>query len=59
MRIGTRVEIPAHMDAWMRGDRYGVVESARRSDPGVVVVRLDKSRRRLPVSAALCREVEE
>lgn len=59
MRVGTRVEIPAHMDAWMRGDRFGTVESVRRRDPGVVVVRLDKSGRRLPVSAELCREVGE
>jgi hypothetical protein len=25
MRTRDRVEIPAHTDAWMRGDRYGEV----------------------------------
>lgn len=38
-----RVEIPAHLDAWMRGDRYGTIEGYTRQ--GMARVRLDKSGR--------------
>lgn len=44
MDIGTRVEIPAYTDAWMRGDRYGtVVRKITRTH--MTVVKLDKSGR--------------
>jgi hypothetical protein len=36
-----RVQIPAYTDAWMRGDRYGTIESYTRQ--GMARVRLDKS----------------
>ena len=56
---GTRVEIPAYTDAWMRGDRYGeIIQTFRHwqmkrqgmSKP-VVHVKLDKSGKivRLPI----------
>jgi hypothetical protein len=38
--MAERVEIPAHADAWMRGDRYG--EVVARSG-GTVKVKMDKS----------------
>lgn len=44
---GMRVELAPHTDAWMQGDRYGVVQS-HSIDPagrGTVRVRLDKSKR--------------
>jgi hypothetical protein len=43
---GMRVQIPAHTDAWMSGDRYGVVvRSVKRASDGeyVVHVRMDVS----------------
>ncbi len=45
--LGARVEIPAHADMWMRGDRYGIVvdvtSASLNSRTGTVKVRLDKS----------------
>lgn len=42
---GTRVEIPVHFDAWMRGARFGVVMSGlrhgRAGESDYVYVRLD------------------
>jgi hypothetical protein len=45
MTIGTRVEIPAYIDAWMRGDRYGEIVAFNRH--GLAIVLLDKSQKRL------------
>ena len=43
---GRRVEIPAHTDTWMRGDRYGEIQGLDASRNGECVrVRLDKSGR--------------
>ena len=46
MRIGTRVQIPAFYDRWMRGDRYGTVEKVYRpagnSDCHMAKVHMDK-----------------
>lgn len=44
MDAGTRVEIPVYTDAWMRGDRYGVVVREVK-DTGETLVKLDKSGR--------------
>lgn len=38
---GRRVELHPGLDAWMRGDRYGVVTKCGRA--GSVYVKLDKS----------------
>jgi len=45
--VGTRVEIHPRHDAWMRGDRFGVVVSFRSPRNGQVTngVRMDRSRR--------------
>lgn len=40
--VGKRVEIGAHLDDWMRGDRYGTIERVTRQS---IHVRLDKSGR--------------
>ena len=40
--IGKRVALHPHLDAWMRGDRYGVVEVYRRRTQSYGV-RLDVS----------------
>ena len=40
--MNQRVEIPAYLDVWMRGDRYGEIEGYTRQ--GMAKVRLDKSR---------------
>ena len=42
--LGKRVEIPVHTDAWMRGDRYGEITSAKGDR---IVVKLDKSERKI------------
>lgn len=64
----TRVEIPAHTDAWMRGDRYGEVERTfvqdRTSKAGheykreMARVRLDKSRKIVVVKLSDCKVLE-
>jgi hypothetical protein len=41
--IGMRVEIPPHLDAWMRGDRYGEIVSTMKTKPSFARVKLDKS----------------
>lgn len=43
--VGTRVEIPVHTDAWMRGDRYG--EITRVSPAEYLTVEMDRSGRKL------------
>lgn len=48
----TRVQIPAYTDAWMQGDRYGVLLGVAK---GVARVRLDMSRRVVRVNADDCR----
>lgn len=53
---GTRVEIPAHYDAWMRGDRYGEVIGPG-TVPGVVRVKLDKSGKVVTADTAFMRKV--
>lgn len=42
--IGKRVALLPHLDAWMRGDRYGMVEMYRRRSQSWAV-RLDVSGR--------------
>jgi hypothetical protein len=54
-RVGERVELPAHLDAWMSGDRYGRISGFaaihRDGDThngcgvGVALVKMDKSGR--------------
>jgi len=48
MQVGQRVQIPAHTDAWMRGDRYGAVAEVNGSG---VIVQMDKSERRYAFGA--------
>ena len=46
-RVGARVEIPVHYDAWMQGARYGVVAwrvSGRPGRSAYVKVKLDNPR---------------
>jgi len=42
--VGSRVELAPHLDAWMRGDRYGTVSKVGRRTL-TVSVKLDKSGR--------------
>lgn len=56
--VGKRVEIPAHTDRWMRGDRYGVVQSVRRrSDKVVATIEMDKSGVRLRCDLDALKEI--
>lgn len=41
-KIGTRVQLPPHTDAWMMGDRYGTIVKVGRS---IIHVRMDRSGR--------------
>lgn len=44
MLIGKRVQIPAHTDRWMRGDRYGeIVSNYETLTANVVRVKMDRS----------------
>lgn len=55
MKVGTRVQMPVHTDAWMMGDRYGeVVKVTSRS----VHVKLDKSGRTVRLAPDAAVEVE-
>lgn len=54
MNIGTRVQLHPVLDAWMRGDRYGVL--VRVNPDGTVRVKLDRSGR---VVNLLARDVSE
>lgn len=50
MDVGTRVQIPAWTDRWMRGDRYGVIvtrphRGGKPSMLGTWFVRMDRSGR--------------
>lgn len=47
MTPGERVELPAHFDAWMQGDRYGEVVKVTTTHTHVA---MDRSRRTLRVS---------
>lgn len=47
IRMRTRVELHPATDAWMQGDRFGVVE---RIGKRWIYVRLDRSQRILPFS---------
>lgn len=58
MKTGTRVEIPAYTDSWMRGDRYGVVERMARTTTPVAVVKLDKSGRTQRFLADDCKVID-
>lgn len=56
MKIGDRIEIPAHYDLWMRGARTGEITAFRHSKgltPGYFLVKMDhpqvKHRVKLPV----------
>lgn len=53
-RVHDRVELPTHVDRWMRGDRYGTVVEISRSR---VHVRMDRSRDVLRVRAEQLRAV--
>jgi hypothetical protein len=64
-----RVQIPAYTDAWMRGDRYGVVVKTARKPvhingwanqfrmEEVHTVKLDKSGKTIRVKADDCQEI--
>lgn len=58
-----RVEIPAYIDRWMRGDRYGEVISIRcgtrkrKGADAILTVKLDKSGKTIRVMANDCKEV--
>ncbi|MGE5612702.1 MAG: hypothetical protein ACM3UO_00305 [Bacillota bacterium] len=41
VHVGDRVEVAPHLDRWMRGDRFGVVEHINRR--GAVFVKMDRS----------------
>jgi hypothetical protein len=45
--VGRRVQLAPHLDAWMRGDRYGTVV---RVTAAGLVVELDRSRRRITLT---------
>lgn len=47
LRVGDRVQIPAHSDHWMRGDRYGEVVKV---SGNVAHVKLDKSEKTVKFS---------
>jgi len=53
-QVDDRAELPAHVDRWMRGDRYGTVIEISRSR---VHVRMDRSRDVLRVNAEQLRAV--
>jgi len=57
IHIGSRVEIPAYTDWWMRGDRFGVVTKLNNSIGPWITVCLDKTNRRYRFVAADCRLV--
>jgi hypothetical protein len=57
MKAGTRVQIPAYTDAWMRGDRYGEVIAIVGKDQCRARVRLDKSRKVMCILISDLREV--
>ena len=63
MKIGSRVELPPHLDEWAQGDRYGYTTDEFLSPNGhgeVVpysIVRLDKSGRLVKTPSASLREV--
>lgn len=42
--IGDRVEIPAHTDHWMAGDRYGEITAVRENSAGVTIATVDMDR---------------
>lgn len=56
--VGQRVGVPAYTDAWMEGDRYGVVAHTHPAGayflPEWVTVRLDKSGREQKFVASDC-----
>ena len=33
MKVGDRIELPVHTDLWMRGARFGTVETVVHSEP--------------------------
>ncbi len=45
-RVGTRVQVPAYLDIWMRGARYGTVARVRDNIGAAVLygVRMDNTR---------------
>lgn len=45
MERGLRVEVPAHYDCWMMGDRFGTVEKVTRLKVHVLMDRSGKVRR--------------
>jgi len=53
-----RVQMPAHTDAWMKGDRYGVVVGSK-LQRGVLIysVLLDKSGKTVKVVADDCTDI--
>jgi len=55
--IGERVELPAHSDRWMMGDRFGEVTHIKTLNGGEVhlTVKLDKSGKSMIYREADCR----
>ena len=47
LTVDQRVQIPAHRDEWMQGDRFGTINDLTRN--GLAYVRMDKSGRLLAV----------
>jgi hypothetical protein len=42
--IGKRVEIPAHTDYWMMGDRFGEITKVVENSAGVYIATVDMDR---------------
>ena len=42
VKVGDRIQLPPHTDAWMMGDRYGTVVKVGRS---IIHVKMDRSGR--------------
>lgn len=58
MKVGDRVEIHPGLDAWMQGDRYGVITKVTlRKGERHFHVNLDKSGRRLVLKEDLIANV--
>lgn len=57
IHLGSRIEIPAYTDLWMRGARFGVVTRFNNTPTPQIKVCLDKLNKRYSFVAADCRLV--
>jgi hypothetical protein len=55
LAMGRRIQAPVWTDAWMSGDRYGVVKAFRN---GLLYVKMDKSGRTRRFRESECSYVE-